>query len=109
MPRRIGLDVVPEFSDEEMLGFLQKTINNDAIYCDEVLTDLIGTADETKEKGQAEEFIYAKLMNFLAGLPKPVRIHLCAAALWRLHGQENAELHVLPVETDRNGCTDQKN
>lgn len=109
MSNRIGLDVVPEFSDEELLGFLKKTIFHDTEHCEEVLKDLIGTTDETKENGQSEEFAYAKLMNYLAALPKPERIHLCAAALWKLHGQNNAEIHALPLETDKNECTNQKN
>jgi hypothetical protein len=100
MSDRIGLDVVPDFTDAELLGFLQKTIFHDTQYCEEVLADLIGTTDETKEKGQSEEFAYAKLMNYITDLPKPVRIHLCAAALWKLHGQNNAEIHALPQETD---------
>jgi translation initiation factor 2B subunit (eIF-2B alpha/beta/delta family) len=91
---RIGLTPVPD--DEELLRFLKKTISHDTDHLEEVMADLMGSVEETLSKEQPEEFVYAKLMNFLASLERPVRIHLCAAALWKLHGQENATLHVLP-------------
>lgn len=91
---RIGLTPVPD--DAEIVGFLQKTISHDRDHLEEILLDLSGTVFETQEKGQPKDFAYGKLMNYLASLPRPVRIHLCAAALWKLHGQENAEIHVLP-------------
>ncbi|AZS12599.1 hypothetical protein HWB99_gp063 [Mycobacterium phage DrLupo] len=98
MTRRIGFEPVPDFTDAELVEFLKKTITNDTDHLLEILEDLIGTVEETKANGQAEEFAYAKLMNYLTQLPKPVRIHLCAAALWKLHGQENADLRVLRYE-----------
>lgn len=100
MTRRIGFEPVPDFTDAELVEFLKKTISNDTAMCDEVLEDLHGTVEETKENGQDSEFAYAKLMNYLTGLPKPVRIHLCAAALWKLHGQENAEIVALQYEVE---------
>jgi hypothetical protein len=98
--RRIGLEPVPDFTDAELSEFLKKTISHDLDHLEEVLVDLIGTVQETKENGQEIGFAYAKLMNYLASLPKPVRIHLCAAALWKLHGQENAEIHALRYERE---------
>lgn len=100
MTRRIGFEPVPEFTDAELSEFLRKTISHDTDHVDELLVDLAETIEETKANGQEIGFAYAKLMNYLAGLEKPVRIHLCAAALWKLHGQENAELHVLQYERE---------
>ncbi|AAN02117.1 gp63 [Mycobacterium phage Barnyard] len=103
MTRRIGFEPVPDFTDEELVQFLQKTITNDTDHLEEVLIDLLGTVEETRANGQNVEFAYAKLMNWLTGLPKPVRIHLCAAALWKLHGQENAEIRPLHHEETDTG------
>lgn len=98
MTRRIGFEPVPDFTDKELSEFLHKTISHDIDHVEEVLADLIGTIQETRENGQDIGFAYAKLMNYLTQLPKPVRIHLCAGALWKLHGQENADVHVLRYE-----------
>lgn len=104
MTDHVGLVPVP--SDGELVPFLQKMIDDDTASLDLHTAEVEDTIDDTVEnQGQPIEFAYAKMLNFLANdemMSRLELVHLCAAALWKLHEDDNqpiVELHVL--ETDK--------
>lgn len=85
MVNHIGLVPVP--GDEPLSEFIEKMIKGDTELLGKKLGELDLTVKETKEQDQPDNFAYAKLMNYLATvISHPDLIHLCAAALWEIHG-----------------------
>lgn len=99
MAGRVGLTPVPD--DEELIQFLTGMIAADADLCDHHIIELRETIEETLKSEEPIEFAYARMINFLAeGIEVRELAHLCAAAMWRLHGQNNAEITSISGETD---------
>lgn len=104
----------PVRDDDKVESLLNVMVADDADKLAAIMEQFRDTVVQTESDGQPEVFAYAKAMNFLrsgdVGLPEMV--HLLAAAMWKLHGQNNAEIFVLKAdgevlktiqETDRNG------
>lgn len=104
MAGHIGLVPVPD--DGELSEFIQKMIANDSETCDRHAAELAETLQFTQEANEPEEFAYARMLNFLAdSLEQKELIHLCAAAMWRIHNlnqtPDKANLIAFPTETDK--------
>lgn len=88
--RRIGITVIPD--DAELAKYLEELSIQNQTLCEGILIELRETVTGTLAEDQPEIFAYAKMLNFLASLSKIELNNLCAAALWKLHGQNNAEI-----------------
>ena len=104
MAGHIGLVPVPD--DGELSDFIRKMIVSDSEQCDRHTAELAETVEVTREMEEPEEFAYARMLNFLAdNLEQKELIHLCAAALWRIHNlnqtPDKANLIAIQTETDQ--------
>jgi hypothetical protein len=80
--RRVGFTPVPDDADLEV--FFADLIRDNEKVLGEILSELDETLAFTVANDEPRLFAYGKLLNYLASLDKNSRVHICAAALWKI-------------------------
>lgn len=93
-----GLTPVPD--DSALAGFLGERIAEDWIACNQLLEELDDTINDTEIGNIPVEFAYGKMLNKFRDIEPHELVNIAAAAMWRLHGQNNAVVTVIRTETD---------
>ena len=80
---------MPAPSDAELVSWLVKMRDDDATELTNLLVELETTDADTRDGGEPEVFVYARLMNYLGnGINETELMHLAAAAIWQVYGQD---------------------
>lgn len=93
---------VPGPDNATLAGYFATMITKDTEEIDRHLVELSDTVVDTETKAEPIEFAYAKMVNYFGSddITVPELVHLCAAAIWKLHGQENAQIYVLKADEE---------
>jgi hypothetical protein len=87
----------PKPDDEEISKYLESKSIKDFDECQAVLVELAETIFYTFQNEEPKIFAYGRLLNYLTdGVERETLTRICAAALWKLYGQNNAEIKVIP-------------
>jgi hypothetical protein len=87
----------PSPNDEEISKHLESKSLKDLEECQAVLVELAETIFYTFQNEEPKIFAYGRLLNYLTdGVGRETLIRICAAALWKLYGQGNAEIRAIP-------------
>jgi hypothetical protein len=98
-------DLTPIPDDAALAEHLRDRITEDTGLMETYLGELGETIEDCEIGGMPIEFAYGKMLNKFREIDPLELVCIASAAMWKLHGQENAEVTALRTETDSGGDT----